>query len=67
MIVAAMLDAGLDRDVLAAGIDSLGIDGLQIKADYTKRCGIKAGLRKFGGKVKISFRVCNKCTPYRLQ
>lgn len=42
MIVAAMLDAGLDLEFLKAQIATLGIKDLSISLAETKRCGIKA-------------------------
>ena len=40
MIVAAMLDAGLDSDFLVGQLDSLGVDGLKIEISPAQRCGI---------------------------
>jgi len=42
MIVAAMLDAGLDAEFLKAQLATLGIEGLDIKLTETQRCGIRA-------------------------
>ena len=42
MIVAAMLDAGLDADLLRSRIDSLGIENLKIEISTVTRCGITA-------------------------
>jgi len=42
MIVAAMLDAGLDADFLKAQLATLGIDNLDIKITETKRAGLRA-------------------------
>ena len=42
MIVAAMLDAGLDAEFLRAQLTTLGIENLDIKLTETKRAGIKA-------------------------
>lgn len=42
MVVAAMLDAGLDEAFLVGQLASLGIEGLDIKISQTKRCGITA-------------------------
>jgi len=42
MIVAAMIDAGLDVEFLTDQLDSLGIEGLAINVDAAQRCGIKA-------------------------
>lgn len=42
MIVAAMLDAGLDADFLRDQLATLGIKDLDINITQTKRCGIRA-------------------------
>ena len=42
MIVACLLDVGLDADVLKAQLATLGIQGLDIKITHTQRCGIQA-------------------------
>jgi uncharacterized protein (TIGR00299 family) protein len=42
MIVAAMIDAGLDADFLQSSLDSLGIADLKIKVEKVMRCGISA-------------------------
>ena len=42
MIVAAMIDAGLDADFLQSRLDSLGIADLAIKVEKVMRCGISA-------------------------
>ncbi len=42
MIVAAMLDAGLDAESLKAQLATLGIECLDIKLTETQRCGIRA-------------------------
>lgn len=42
MVVAAMLDAGLDKEFLVGRLGSLGIKGLDIHITETKRCGIRA-------------------------
>ena len=42
MVVAAMLDAGLDEVFLVEQLGTLGIEGLDIKVSQTKRCGITA-------------------------
>ena len=42
MIVAAMLDAGLDAELLREQLTTLGIGGLDIKISQERRCGIKA-------------------------
>ncbi len=42
MIVAAMLDAGLDIHFLKAQLATLGINDLDIKLTETRRCGIRA-------------------------
>ncbi len=42
MIVAAMIDAGLDADFLQSRLDSLGIADLKIKVEKVMRCGISA-------------------------
>lgn len=42
MIVAAMLDAGLDFEFLKAQLTTLGIKSLDIKVTETKRAGLKA-------------------------
>ena len=42
MVVAAMLDVGLDEAFLIAQLASLSIEGLDIKISQTKRCGITA-------------------------
>jgi uncharacterized protein (TIGR00299 family) protein len=42
MIVAAMLDAGLDVEFLRAQLATLGIKDLDIKLTQTRRCGLRA-------------------------
>ena len=42
MIVAAMLDAGLDAEFLRAQLATLGIKDLDIKLTQTRRCGLRA-------------------------
>jgi len=42
MVVAAMLNAGLDEAFLVGQLASLSIEGLDIKISQTKRCGITA-------------------------
>ncbi|MFZ0034264.1 MAG: nickel pincer cofactor biosynthesis protein LarC [Sedimentisphaerales bacterium] len=42
MIVAAMLDAGLDADFLKAQLATLGLKNLDIKISETKRAGLRA-------------------------
>ena len=42
MIVAAMLDAGLDTEFLKAQLATLGVENLDIKVTKTERCGLKA-------------------------
>ena len=42
MIVGAMLDAGLDFEFLKSQIATLGLKGLSLKADETKRAGLRA-------------------------
>ncbi|MBA7672613.1 Pyridinium-3,5-bisthiocarboxylic acid mononucleotide nickel insertion protein [subsurface metagenome] len=42
MIVAAMLDAGLDAEFLKAQLATLGIKNLDIKLTETRRCGLRA-------------------------
>ena len=42
MIVAAMLDAGLDVKFLKSQLATLGLSELDIKAERTRRCGISA-------------------------
>ncbi len=42
MIVAAMLDAGLDAEFLRAQLATLGIRDLDIKLTETRRCGLRA-------------------------
>ena len=42
MIVAAMLDAGLNAEFLKAQLKSLALENLDIKITQTKRCGLKA-------------------------
>lgn len=42
MVVAAMLNAGLDKAFLVGQLASLSIEGLDIKISQTKRCGITA-------------------------
>jgi hypothetical protein len=42
MLVAAMLDAGLDFDFLKAQIATLGIEQLDVTLSETKRCGLRA-------------------------
>jgi len=42
MVVAAMLDAGLEKAFLVDHLASLGIEGLDVKISQTKRCGITA-------------------------
>lgn len=42
MIAAAFIDAGLDTRFLLSQIDSLGIEGLEIKIFQTTRCGLTA-------------------------
>jgi len=42
MIVAAMLDAGLDVDILRRRLASLGIADLEIRVEKVLRCGISA-------------------------
>ncbi|MGA1979301.1 MAG: nickel pincer cofactor biosynthesis protein LarC [Sedimentisphaerales bacterium] len=42
MIVAAMLDAGLDADFLKAQLATLGLKNLEIKITETKRAGLRA-------------------------
>lgn len=42
MVVAAMLDAGLDEAFLVGQLGTLGLEGLDIKISQTKRCGITA-------------------------
>jgi len=46
MITAAMLDAGLDPELLRAGITTLGIEGLKLDIAETQRCGQRAILFK---------------------
>ena len=42
MIVAAMLDAGLDVEFLKAELATLGLKNLDIKLTETRRCGLRA-------------------------
>lgn len=42
MIAAALLDAGLDRNFLLSQLNSLNIEGLEIKIEQTSRCGLAA-------------------------
>jgi uncharacterized protein (TIGR00299 family) protein len=42
MIVAAMLDAGLDAEFLKAQLATLGVENLDIKVTETERCGLSA-------------------------
>ena len=42
MVVAAMLNAGLDKAFLVGQLGTLGLEGLDIKISQTKRCGITA-------------------------
>jgi len=42
MIVAAMLDAGLNPEFLKSQLATLGVEGLNVKIGSTRRCGIKA-------------------------
>ncbi len=42
MIVAAMLDAGLEAEFLKAQLATLGMDGLDIQISQTKRAGLRA-------------------------
>ena len=42
MIVASMLDAGLDEKFLTEQLDSLGISDLKIQISRTTRCGLSA-------------------------
>ena len=42
MLVAAMLDAGLDVEFLKAQLATLGLKNLDIKLTETRRCGLKA-------------------------
>ncbi len=42
MIVASMLDAGLDFEFLKSQIASLGLDDLEIKVSETRRAGLRA-------------------------
>src|SRR4030042_382543 len=42
MIVAAMLDAGLDADFLKAQLATLGLKNLDIKISKTSRAGLRA-------------------------
>src|SRR4030042_6242336 len=42
MIVAAMLDAGLDAEFLKAQLATLGLKNLDIKITETKRAGLRA-------------------------
>ncbi len=42
MIVAAMLDAGLDAEFLKSQLATLGLKDLDIKVTETKRCGLRA-------------------------
>ena len=42
MITAAMLDAGLNEEMLKQQIATLGIHGIELKVSHTTRCGIKA-------------------------
>ena len=42
MIVAAMLDAGLDAEFLKAQLATLGLKNLDIKMTETKRAGLRA-------------------------
>jgi len=42
MIVAAMLDAGLDVEFLKAQLATLGLKNLDIKLTETRRCGLRA-------------------------
>ncbi len=42
MLVAAMLDAGLDAEFLKAQLATLGIKNLNIKLTVTRRCGLRA-------------------------
>jgi pyridinium-3,5-bisthiocarboxylic acid mononucleotide nickel chelatase len=42
MIAAAFIDAGLDKEFLLGQLDSLGIEGLEVKIFETVRCGLRA-------------------------
>jgi len=42
MIVASMLDAGLDVKLLKSQLSTLGVKNLKIKISQTKRCGLRA-------------------------
>jgi uncharacterized protein (TIGR00299 family) protein len=42
MIAAAFIDAGLDVEFLRGQLDSLGIEGLEIKITQADRCGVRA-------------------------
>ena len=42
MLVAAMLDAGLELDFLKAQLATLGLEKLDIKLTETRRCGLRA-------------------------
>jgi uncharacterized protein (TIGR00299 family) protein len=42
MIAGAMLDAGINEDLLHQQLSTLNIKGLEIKISHTTRCGIKA-------------------------
>ncbi len=55
MIVAAMLDAGVETGWLIEQIDSLGIDGLKVEVTETIRCGMRG----------ISFRPVVKTQQHR--
>ena len=46
MIVAAMLDAGLDSDFLANQINSLALEGVKLEISKTMRCGMAASTFK---------------------
>jgi pyridinium-3,5-bisthiocarboxylic acid mononucleotide nickel chelatase len=40
MLLGALLDAGADLDVVRAGVRSLGIPGLEVGVQRTRRCGL---------------------------
>src|SRR5258708_2732664 len=42
MTLAALIDAGVDAEAIRAGIDSLGLPGVELKIETVKRCGFRA-------------------------
>lgn len=42
MTLAALIDSGIDADVIRAGIDSLGLDGVELKTETVVKGGFRA-------------------------